>query len=196
MVIAEFQQRHSAVRIDLKVRSSRKIASWVAGRQVDIGLIDAPVPIPNLNTEIIRTPRVCILKETDPLCLESRINPENLAGRSVISITGDHSIDRQLDRLCAERGVTIERRVSSSYFAIARNLVRAGAGVAIVDAVNGKAELGDGVTWRPLEPAIYFELALITQPEPALPDAATAFLSILRAQLPKTHPIATPSAMI
>jgi DNA-binding transcriptional LysR family regulator len=196
MVIAEFQQRHSAVRIDLKVRSSRKIASWVAGRQVDIGLIDAPVPIPNLNAEIIRTPCVCILQETDPLCLESRINPENLAGRLVISITGDHSIDRQLDRLCAERGVTIERRVSSSYFAIARNLVRAGAGVAIVDAVNGKAELGDGVTWRPLEPAIYFELALITQPEPALPGAATAFLSILRAQLPKTHPIATPSAMI
>jgi DNA-binding transcriptional LysR family regulator len=191
-VIAEFQQDHPEVRIDLKVRSSRKIASWVAGRQVDIGLIDAPVPIPGLNADIIRTPCVCILQETDPLCRENRIAPEHLAGRSVISITGDHSIDRQLDRLCAERGVTIERRVSSSFFAIARNLVRAGAGVAMVDAVNGKADLGDGVTWRKFEPAIYFELALIITPEPELPEAATAFLSILCTKLPKTHPIAEP----
>ncbi len=65
-VIAEFQQDYPGVRIDLKVRSSRKIASWVAGRQIDIGLIDAPVPIPSLNAEIIRTPCVCILQETDP----------------------------------------------------------------------------------------------------------------------------------
>ncbi|HUS53304.1 MAG TPA: LysR substrate-binding domain-containing protein [Thermohalobaculum sp.] len=187
-VIAEFQQDHPEVRIDLKVRSSRKIASWVAGRQIDIGLIDAPVPIPGLNAEIIRTPCVCILQETDPLCQKNRITPENLAGRSVISITGDHSIDRQLDRLCAERGVSIERRVSSSYFAIARNLVRAGAGMAIVDAVNGKAALGDGVTWRPFEPAIYFELALIMPPERELPEAASTFLAILRKKLPATQP--------
>lgn len=40
--IAEFQQDRPDVRIDLKVRSSRKIASWVAGRKIDIGLIDAP----------------------------------------------------------------------------------------------------------------------------------------------------------
>jgi len=186
-VIAEFQQDYPGVRIDLKVRSSRKIASWVAGRQIDIGLIDAPVPIPSLNAEIIRTPCVCILQETDPLCRENRITPEALAGRSVISITGDHSIDRQLERICAERGVTIERRVSSSYFAIARNLVRAGAGIAIVDAVNGKADLGDGVTWRPLEPTIYFELALIMTSEQALPEAARAFLSTLRKRLPESH---------
>jgi DNA-binding transcriptional LysR family regulator len=186
-VIAEFQQSYPDVRIDLKVRSSRKIAAWVAGRQIDIGLIDAPVPIPGLNAEIIRTPCVCILQETDPLCQENQITPESVAGRSVISITGDHSIDRQLDQLCAERGVTIERRVSSSYFAIARNLVRAGAGVAIVDAVNGKADLGDGVTWRPFEPAIFFELALILPTKQSLPNAAKDFLVILRAKLPISH---------
>lgn len=190
--IAEFQQTHPGVQIDLKVSSSRKIASWIAGRQVDIGLIDAPVPIPGLNAEIIRTPCVCILQETDPLCQENRITPESLAGHPVISITGSHSIDRQLERLCAERGVTVERRVSCSYFAIARNLVRAGAGVAIVDAVNGKAELGDGVVWRPLEPAIYFELALIMPAEETLPEAAKSFLSTLREWLPGSHQTGSP----
>ncbi len=189
-VIAEFQQDHPDVSVDLKIRGSRKIASWVSGRQIDIGLIDAPNPIPGLNCEIIRTPCVCILHQTDPLRQQSCITPAALAGRSVISITGEHSIDRQLDRLCAERNVTIERRVSSSYFAIARNLVRAGAGVAIVDAVNGTADLGDEVIWRPLEPKIYFELALIIASEQALPEAARAFLNKLRKLLPQSHPSA------
>ena len=189
-VISEFQQDHPGVSVDLKVRSSRKIASWVSGRQIDIGLIDAPNPIPGLNCEIIRTPCVCILQRTDPLSQQSCITPKDLAGRSVISITGEHSIDRQLDRLCAEHGVTIERRVSSSYFAIARNLVRAGAGIAIVDTVNGTTDLGDGVIWRPLEPKIYYELALIMVSEETLPEAAKAFLTKLRTLLPKSHPSA------
>lgn len=185
-VIAEFQQDHPDVRIDLMVRSSRKIASWVAGHQVDIGLIDAPVPIPGLNAEIIRTACVCILPANDPLARHAVLTPETLAGRSVIAITGDHSIDRQLDRLCAERGVAIERRISSSFFAIARNLVRAGAGLAIVDAVNGKADLGDGVIWRPVEPEIFFELALILPSDPPPARAAQAFLDTLRTRLPPT----------
>jgi DNA-binding transcriptional LysR family regulator len=185
-VIAEFQRDHPQVRIDLKVRTSRLIASWIAGRLADIGLIDAPVPIPGLDAQIIRQPCVCILREDDPLARRARITPESLAGRSVIAITGDHPIDRRLDGLCAERGVGIERRVSSSYFAIARNLVRAGAGVALVDAVNGRAELGDGVTWRPIEPAIHFELALILPRGGALPAAAESFLGILRERLPES----------
>lgn len=185
-VIAEFRRDHPDVRVDLMVRSSRKIASWVAGRQVDIGLIDAPVPIPDLNAEIIRTACVCILPANDPLARHAVLTPETLAGRSVIAITGDHSIDRQLDRHCAERGVTIERRISSSFFAIARNMVRAGAGLAIVDAVNGKADLGDGVIWRPIEPEIFFELALILPPDPPPAHAAQAFLRKLRSWLPRT----------
>lgn len=183
-VIADFQKGYPGIRIDLKVRSSRQIASWVAGGQVDIGLIDAPVPIPGLAARIIRTPCVCILPEGDPLCVHETLTPECLAGRSVVSITGDHAIDRTLDRICAERGVSIERRVSSSFFAIARNLVRAGAGVALVDATNGKAGLGDGVTWRRFEPAIHFELALILSPERSLPEAANLFLSFLNRRLP------------
>jgi len=186
-VIAEFQEQHPKVRVDLKVRSSRKIASWIAGRQVDIGLIDAPVPIPSIAAEIIRMPCVCILRADDPLSRESRITPEALEGRSVVSITGDHSVDRQLERLCAERGVAIYRHVSSSYFAIARNLVRAGAGIAIVDPVNGKTDLNDGVIWRPLDPEVFFELALILPPEDALPQAAKPFLKTLRRWLPTSY---------
>ena len=51
---------------------------------------------------------------------------------------------------------------SAYYFAIARNLVAAGNYVAILDPVNGKADLRDNVVWRPFKPAIENQLAVIT----------------------------------
>ena len=187
-VIADFQKVHTGVRIDLLVRSSRKIASWVAGRQSDIGLIDAPVSIPGLTTEIIRSRCVVVLPQDHPLAQETVLYPHHLQDQSIIAITGDHSIDRQVNGICAAEHVTIYRRVSASYFAIARNMVRAGAGLAIIDAVNGMADLGDGIVWRPFQPAIYFELAILTNPEQELPHPAQAFLSDLRRALPNTQP--------
>jgi DNA-binding transcriptional LysR family regulator len=185
-VISQFQRVHTGVQIQLLIRSSRKIASWVAGRQSDIGLIDAPAPIPGLNAEIIRSRCVAVVPQEHPLAREPVLYPHHLHDQSIIAITGDHSIDRQVDSICAAENVTIHRRVFASYFAIARNLVSAGAGLAVIDAVNGKADLGDGIVWRPFEPAIYFELAILTNPEQILSLPAQAFLSDLRRALPST----------
>ncbi len=182
-VIAEFQKTHPGVQIDLKVRSSRQIAAWVWGRQIDIGLIDAPVPVPGLEAEVLKLPCVCILPEADPLARRSVIGPKDLANRSVIAITGDHAIDRQIDQLLSNAGLTASRHISCSYFAIARNLVRAGAGIALVDSINGMADLDDGVCWRPFKPAITFELALICASHLPLQQSALAFVTLLRAHL-------------
>lgn len=160
-IIAEFQIEHPDVQIDLLVRSSRRIASWVAGRQIDIGLIDAPAPVEGLEIETIELPCVCIMRSDDPLAAKAIITPEALEKRTVISITGNHPIDQRLDGLVAEAGVSIRRNVTSSYFAIARSLVCAGAGVALVDVVNGAAPLDDGVVARTFSPRIHFELDLI-----------------------------------
>ncbi len=182
-LIAEFQKDHPGFRIDVQIRSSRKIASWVAGRQSDIGLLDAPVPIPGLPAEIFRMPCVCIMQAGDPLADCETVTPEMLAGRAVVAVTGDHDIDRRLDRICAERGIPIERPVSASYFAIVRNLVSAGAGIGIVDKLNGTVAREDGVIWRRFEPDIFFELALVVGSESTLSAPGRAFLALLRERL-------------
>lgn len=182
-LIAEFQRENPSVSIDLKVRSGRQIANWVSSRQVDIGLIDAPAPVAGLETEVFRQPCVCNLLADDPLAAEEVIRPPMLAGRSVIAILGDHPIDRHLDGLFAESDTLVKRRVSCSYFAVARNLVRAGAGVALVDSINGKADLADGVVWRPFAPRIEFELAMITARDVEMHSAAKLFHERLRERL-------------
>jgi DNA-binding transcriptional LysR family regulator len=102
------------------------------------------------------------MHKDDPLAALEMIHPQSLAGRSVISITGEHQIDRQLETLLAQTNTVISRNVTAYYFAIARNLVAAGGYVAILDPINGKIELKDEVVWRPFVPLIENNLAVIT----------------------------------
>lgn len=182
-LVAEFHGERPGVSVDLRIGSSRRIAALVAGRQLDVGLIDAPVPEAGLRTEIVRIPCVCVMREDDPLAAEPVVRPAMLAGRPVVAITGEHPIDRRLDSLVAEAGGSVERRVSGGFFAIARNLVRAGAGLAVIDGINGRMDLADGVVARPFEPRIDYELALIVAESRSLQAHGEAFVERLRAFL-------------
>jgi DNA-binding transcriptional LysR family regulator len=171
-LIAEFQREHPDISVEIRVHSSRQVATWAAGHQIDIGLIDLPVPMAGLDAEIFEFECVCAMHRDDPLAALDVVHPQSLAGRSVIGITGDHLIDRQLDTLLAETDTAIIRNASAYYFAIARNLVAAGGYVAILDPINGKIELNDNVVWRPFAPRIENHLAVITAKGQSIGQAA------------------------
>ncbi len=179
-VIARFQNEFPGTLIELRLRSSRQVASWVSSRQVDIGLIDAPVPVAGLTAELFQMECVCILREDHPLCEKSLITPSDLSGRPVVAVTGDHTIDRQLSQIMAQADARLTHSSSSYFFAIARKLVAAGDSLAIVDPANGKAALSDGVTWRPFSPSIRHELVMITSRDHPLGLAAERIRSQIR----------------
>lgn len=174
-LIAGFHRDNPGVRVEVRVHSSRQISTWVSGRQIDIGLIDTPVPVAGLNAEIFHMECVCIMRRDDPLAAETVIRPQSLHGRPVIAILGDHLVDRQLDRMLSDTGTVVARNTSSYYFAIARNMVAAGGGVAIIDPINAQADLADGVVWRRFAPRIDNELAVITARDQP-PSTATAMI--------------------
>lgn len=161
-LIAAFQTENPDVSVEIKILSSRRIATMVANHSVDIGLIDPPVPVAGLKAEIFNFECVCAMHEDDELTSLKTVSPQSLSGRSVISITGSHLIDRQLDALLVETNTVVTRSISAYYFAIARNLVAAGAGVAILDPINAKVDIHDATVWRPFEPRIDNQLAIIT----------------------------------
>ena len=185
-LIAGFQRDHPDTHVELRVHSSRQIASWVSSRQIDIGLIDAPVPVAGLNAELFQMECVCIMSQTDPLAAQKVITPKSLRGRSVIAITGDHSVDRQLERLMSEADTRLNHNASSYFYAIARNMVAAGDSVSIIDPINGKVALADGVIWRPFAPRIIHELAMITPKDQPLGNSAAKIHERIRAHLLET----------
>ena len=182
-LLASFHAENPNISVEVKVHSSRQIATWVASHQIDIGLIDLPVPVAGLDAEIFEFECVCALHKNDPLADLDVIRPQSLAGRSVISITGDHLIDHQLDTLLAETNTLITRNASAYYFAIARNLIAVGNYVAILDPINGKVDLHDDVIWRPFVPHIKNQISVITAKGQPLGKAAVEIQTRIRKAL-------------
>lgn len=179
-LLAAFQREHPSIKVEIKVHSSRQIATWVASHHIDIGLIDPPVPVAGLDSEVFSFECVCAMRSTDPLAAFDIIHPHQLAGRSVISITGDHQIDRQLDTLLSETNTAVLRNMTAYYFAIARNLVSAGGYLAILDPINGKRDLHDEVVWRPFIPRIENSLVVVTAKDQPIGHAARDIHSLIR----------------
>ena len=184
-LIAAYQREHKDVKIDILVRSSRQIADRVSSRQIDIGLIDTPVPVAGLSAKLFSLECVCVMHQEDPLAIKDVIHPIDLAERSIVSITGQHTVDRQLDACLANAGLTVERYISSYFFAIARNIIAVGNEIAIVDPTNGKASLNDGVTWRSFIPRIDHEMAIVTPSDQPLGQAAGGLYDLITQSLQK-----------
>ncbi len=182
-IIASFRREYPEARVDITVESSRQIATLVGNQQMDIGFIDIPLPVAGLQADLFRFECVCICREDHPLARLKVVTPQDLEGRRVVGITGDHFVDQQLRRVMAAAGLGLDQSVNSCYFAIARNLVAAGDGVALVDPINGKAQLHDGVVWRPFQPAIIHELPMLTHRDRALSITAGRFRDHLKREL-------------
>ena len=160
-VIADFAQSRGDVRIDLHTRSSKQILAWVAAGQIDVGIVEMPAHWPGVDFEPFSQACVCIMPKGHPLCAKEVIKPVDLAAFQVISILENHPVNAQLEAAFAEAGFTLDARIGGFYFATCRNLVRHGAGIAVVDAMNGDDALGGGVVSRPFRPIIRHEMALI-----------------------------------
>ncbi|XDZ66511.1 LysR family transcriptional regulator [Alphaproteobacteria bacterium LSUCC0684] len=182
-IIAEFQQDYPDVYIEIIIQASRQISSWVASRQIDIGFIDTPVPVAGLEAEIHPLPCVCIMREDDALTHLDRIGPRDLKDRHIIAITGDHNVDRQLQKVMSIEGVELKYKVSCTYFALARRLVSSGNYLAIVDPINGSVPNTDGVVSRPFDPPIFHDLAMITSHDQKPDRVETRFKNIISARL-------------
>ena len=182
-VIAEFGRSHGGARIDLHTRSSKQILAWVAAHQIEIGIVEMPIHWPGIDYEPFSQACVCIMPDGHPLCAKDVVRAADLAPYPIISILENHPVNAQLEAAFADAGCTLDARIGGYYFATCRNLVAHGAGIAIVDAMNGDDALGGGVVSRPFQPVIRYEMALAQASGRAPSLLAEAFVTALRAAL-------------
>lgn len=182
-LVALYAAENPLVEIDLQVRSSTRISYLVGNGQIDIGLVEAPTAAPSLDAEQFPLPCVCILPDSSALAQGEVITPADLKDQRLIGIQESNQVDRQLRNVCAEAGVDIHCAVHGFFFAVVRRMVAEGAGIAIVDALNGCQDLNDGVTWRPFTPSIHYQIATITKSGADLSVPAQAFLHRIRHDL-------------
>lgn len=161
-LIARFAIERPDVDLTVHVRTSVKIADWVLGQQIDLGISLLRVDHPSVVVEeLTRVSAVCILPLGHPLTAKSVITPKDLVGVPFIRLgREDHA--EQIIRSVVDHG-SVQRRVQleTNLSAVACRLVAMGAGVSVVDPFTAAEISPTEIVIRPFRPAITFEMWLL-----------------------------------
>ena len=104
---------------------------------------------------------------------------EQLRGKRFISLAASGPIGHIFTQELVRLDLELDEVVSARTFYIAAALVRQGVGMTVVDSFTAQASLGPGISARPLQPPIGFDvnaMFLLNRPPNAL---ATSFLKTL-----------------
>jgi DNA-binding transcriptional LysR family regulator len=181
VVMAQMAADIPAAHLTLHVRSSSRIVDWLLGQRVDLGISLVPVDHPSVEIEsLVRTKAVCVLPRGHPLAARSRIAPGDLQGQSFISLRRDDDAAEMINRILDDSGVVRKAALETNLSEVACRLVRAGAGVSIVDPFTA-ARFGEEIDVRHFEPPARFEVFLLFPAFRPRSQLLETFLTRLRA---------------
>ncbi|UVO54612.1 LysR family transcriptional regulator [Sphingomonas sp. SUN039] len=182
--VAKFLTTHGDVRFDLQTVHHDDLLRKLFERETDIAIAyEAPANAPLAHTPLGRGELVALYREQDMPDAPPRLPLAALAGHRFISPVASGPLGRMFARELDRANVVLDDVVSARTFHIATSLVRHGAGLTVVDSFTAQAAMAPGLAWRPLDPAMGFEVTamyLATRPPGAL---AASFLKAFAATI-------------
>ena len=182
--ISAFLHANPGISISFEVRPRRSVLEWVSLQQMNIGFATLPINDPAISTiPLARSRYVCLLPPRHRLTSKKRIHVRDLEGEEFVSILPEEQIRARVDSLFAASGVTRRNRVDVRTNGVVLSLVRAGAGVGLIDLFGVERELLDHVTVRPLDPDLSVEIALLQPAARPQSRIVRAFIDSYRGHL-------------
>ena len=182
-VLGDFRRRHPGVRVVLEIAPTERIAAATLAGNLDVGLVEAEVDDPDLNTSsFFADELVLIVAPHHPWAQREAVGVAELAMEPFIDRepgSGTREIVRQ--RL-AERSVSIRPALEMGSPEAIKSAVRAGLGVAIVSRLTVELEVRNGLLIEvPLEGFYTTRRFLILQHRAMnASPSLKAFLEVLR----------------
>jgi DNA-binding transcriptional LysR family regulator len=129
---------------------------------------------------LISTRMVCALPAGHRLCARDTVKPTDLAGERFVA--HPHSVESRLriDALFAAHGVELKLQMESQVSHAVCSFVEAGAGVSLIDAISAWGYRGTGVVFKPFEPLLTADFALLTPTQRPTPLLLKSFVSHVR----------------
>lgn len=104
-VTMRFLESEAHVFVSLIVRGSPGLADWLVTRQVDVGILNARVEHPDLETEpFLSHPLVCIMPIGHPLARKAVIRPRDLHDQPFVGFDEGVEIRRMVDEVMQSYG--------------------------------------------------------------------------------------------
>lgn len=163
--LGEAAQAAPQVRVSIQTALNYEVVELVRTRSADIGYAwDVPRQSEVVATELGRSRLVCLLPAGHPLAARRSVSARDLNGVPLVSFNATLPLGFETESAFAEAGAMRRIGVEVGQTFVAASLVRAGAGIAVVDQLSLRA-LGTDLVVRPFLPRRFVRLFAITRPE-------------------------------
>lgn len=159
VAVSRFRRTHEKVKFDLQTVHHDDLLRKLYERETDVAIaFEVPPAAPIGHRWLGKGELVVLYQEQDMPDAPARVELGQLSGQPFISLAASgpigHLFTHELQRLDLE----LDEIVSARTFYIASALVRQGVGMTVVDSFTAQASLAPGLSVRPLEPALTFDI--------------------------------------
>jgi DNA-binding transcriptional LysR family regulator len=179
--IADYLKTRPEAHVSLAMHSSRTVVDMVIGQRCDVGFSMLSMNHAGAHGErLISTRMVCALPAGHRLCALDTIRPADLAGERFVAHPNSVESRLRIDALFAAHGVELKLQMESQVSHAICSFVEAGAGVSLIDAISAWGYRGAGVVFKPFEPLLVADFALLTPTQRPTPLLLKSFVSHVR----------------
>lgn len=160
--VTAFRAGRPEVLVRLRALSAIESVNQVANHQADLGVILGSTADPRIEArQLHRSGIGCALPPKHPFASRPFLALRDLEAETVISLSPAQPVGQLVHAAWGEAGITGRLAIEVSQSSIACALVRAGAGIAVLDGFGLAEARAQGLVTRPLRPCIPLDVTLI-----------------------------------
>lgn len=162
-VCKPFLDRYPDVSFNIVPQESPLLEEWLSAQRHDLGLTEnTQTPAGTGRQTLLTLNEVCVLPAGHQLAAKARLTPQDFSGLNFISLSATDSYRQLLDALFTEQHVARRLVMETHSAASVCSMVRAGAGVSIVNPLTALDYAEHGVVIREFSVVVPFTVSLIT----------------------------------
>jgi DNA-binding transcriptional LysR family regulator len=180
--LALMQRETPGVRCIVDVQSRFDLENRIGTQRYDLGIVSLPVThslVDIENKPLLRVRAEALLPEDHPLARKKKLSAADLASYPMLGLWPSQIWRQQVDDFFRSGGVVPTYTVETRSSLMACQMVRDGAGIAVLDRVCAQAIDLNGLTLRPIEPERWISFGYVHQRGGTLSTHALHFLDCL-----------------
>lgn len=185
VLAARFRLDHPDTFIRMISRTSEEVRGFFPAASIDIGIAELPIDIVGVDVKKYSLECRVVLPKGHPAARKSRVTPSDLSGEPFLAIPSERAISHHIREAFSADGATLKAIGEADFFSSICAMTAEGGCVSIVDSLSARMFSKLGLEVRPFDPAITYEIGVITSSEWPLSKLAQDFLSLIDETLSK-----------
>ncbi|MFL9823634.1 LysR substrate-binding domain-containing protein [Rhodoplanes sp. SY1] len=187
--VARFRAARPDAVVTLEATRALEVATRVADHRADLGFIIDTITVPGVSvSDLCATAFGAVMPAGHPLAQQPAVTPADLVGEPLICLGRGLPLGLLAMRVFAEADVPLSVAIEVTQSTVACAMVRAGAGIALLDGLGLMGEASRDLVLRPLRPAVAVKGRLVLPRHRPPSRLAEAFATVVREVIADSDP--------